>query len=64
MQDLPASLLRQTLHVRGVALPNLGVSLVAVVVEVGVVVVVAVAVEVEEVIAVVLIEVVVLGEFR
>ena len=66
MQDLPSRPSPNTpaCHVRRFARPNLGASLVAIVVEFVVIVVVAVAVVVEEVIAVVLREIVVLGKFR
>ena len=63
MQDLPGRPSPNRPACRQAGKQQLGASLVAVVVEV-VVVVVAVAVVVEEEIAVVLIEVVVLGEFR
>ena len=63
MQDLPGRPSPNRPACRQAGKQQLGASLVAVVVEV-VVVVVAVAVVVEEEIAVVLIEVVALGEFR
>jgi hypothetical protein len=64
MQDLPGRPSPNRPACRQAGKQQLGASLVAVVVEVVVVVVVAVAVVVEEEIAVVLIEVVALGEFR
>jgi hypothetical protein len=64
MQDLPGKPSPNRPACRQAGKQQLGASLVAVVVEVVVVVVIAVAVGVEEVIAVVLLEVVVLGEFR
>ena len=64
MQDLPGKPSPNRPACRQAGKQQLGASLVAVVVEVVVVVVIAVAVGVEEVIAVVLLEVVVLREFR
>jgi hypothetical protein len=64
MQDLPGKPSPNRPACRQAGKQQLGASLVAVVVEVVVVVVIAVAVGVEEIIAVVLLEVVVLGEFR
>jgi hypothetical protein len=64
MQDLPGKPSPNRPACRQAGKQQLGASLVAVVVEVVVVVVIAVAVGVEEVIAVVLLDVVVLGEFR
>jgi hypothetical protein len=64
MQDLPGKPSPNRPACRQAGKQQLGASLVAVVVEVVVVVVIAVAVGVEEIIAVVLLKVVVLGEFR
>jgi hypothetical protein len=64
MQDLPGKPSPNRPACRQAGKQQLGASLVAVVVEVVVVVVIAVAVGVEEIIAVVLLKVIVLGEFR
>ena len=64
MQDLPGKPSPNRPACRQAGKQQLGASLVAVVVEVVVVVVIAVAVGVEEIIVVVLLKIVVLGEFR